>query len=675
MNKSFIVFELSLWWILPSLLVAAGLTYLLYSKKGQPWTRKQNWLLASLRFLGIFFLLLLLLEPIILRVINEVERPLIVIGVDNSASVSSIHDKAQLDQLLQSLDELKEDLKDDKDYVVELVSISGEKDSINFDAPLSDLNRFFKEVEEEFLGQNLSAVVLASDGIYNRGLAPAYRNFSYPVFTLGLGDTIPQRDVIISDVRHNLIAYAGNEFPVKINIDQEGYVDQNVNVRIAVGGKVIINEPIKLSPSGNEATFFLSEEKPGLKHYTISVTELDGEMTFANNRHEMYIDILESKKRVRMAANAPHPDMRAIRSALEETGNYEVVLDINGFTKNLVNTTFDVQILFDGVEPISGKSGIWRINGHPSGADLGPSSFLSIISKGRPDQVKPSFNSEFSKFVLNREPDRFRRFSPISVPFGDYQLSGPHEVLLYQQVGSVVTENPLLVVLDDGSRREAILVGSGIWQWRLQEYASFDDDVLFTELVQKLVQFLSIHENKKQFRVTKGLEVFTDGDVIFFDVEIYDEIFQLLEGQPYTIKIIGESNAEQQFDFVFGSANKVAKTSSLAPGTYRYEASTLVGDKRLTASGEFLVNALQQEQRNLTADHGLLKRVSNKSNGTYYHLSDFEKLSDELSDTSYQGIIRSENNSEPLMNLFWTMLVIAGLFSAEWILRRYWGGY
>jgi hypothetical protein len=675
MDRNFIVFGASFWWILPILLVAFGLAYLQYSKKGLPWSQNQNRFLAGLRFLGIVFLLLLLLEPIIRKVHNEVERPVVVIGLDNSASISAIHSEQQLADLKQSLDEWKEQLEDDNDYRVEFMSISGQRDSIGFNEPLSDLNKFFKTVEDDYLGKNLSAIILTSDGIYNRGTSPAYRNFSYPVYTLGLGDTIPQRDVTISDVRHNKIAYAGNEFPVNVKIDQFGFPNQQVEVKISSGGKVLASEPAKLNDASNEFTFFLSETEAGLKHYTVSVTESAGEMTFANNRHELYIDILESKKRVRMAAAAPHPDMRAIRSALESTGNYEVVLDIVGLGKPNDNPRFDVQILFDGIAPISGKSGVWIVNGSTTGADLGPSSFLRITPKGKPDEVLPAYNRSFSKFVLNREPERMKRYSPVSVPFGDYQLSGPFEILLYQQVGSVVTDKPLLAVMDDGGRRQAVSVGSGIWQWRLQESASYDDDLLFSELVQKLVQFLSINENKKQFRVTKGMDVFTDGDVIFFDVEIYDEIFQFVEGQPYSLKIRAEDQSQQQFDFVFGSSNKVAKTTSFPPGTYRFEATTQIGEKVLRASGEFLVNALQLEQRNLTADHRLLKQISSKSDGTYYALENLENLKKALADTSFQGIIRSETKSEPLMNQFWVLLLIAAFFSAEWVLRRYWGAY
>ena len=109
MNRSFIDFGLPIWWVLPTIIVSFGLAYWLYSKQGVPWSKNQNLILGSLRFLVVLLILLLFLNPLIRHVTNEVERPIVLIGVDNSASVEAIHSPEALklfaDQLrdLQSL--------------------------------------------------------------------------------------------------------------------------------------------------------------------------------------------------------------------------------------------------------------------------------------------------------------------------------------------------------------------------------------------------------------------------------------------------------------------------------------------------------------------------------------------------------------------------------------------
>lgn len=676
MNENLLEFEQPLWWIVPALLIAAGLSFLLYSKKNVPWGKNQNLLLGFLRFSALLLVLLLLLEPIIRHVVRTPERPLVVLALDNSASVAAVHSAEEQAAFLENLTLLANDLAEDKDYEVVLRPFVGQMDSLLFNAPVTDISAVIRSLENEYSGRNLAALALVTDGIFNRGVSPAYLPYTFPVYTLGLGDTIPQRDVSISDVRHNTVAFRGNSFPILANISQKGFAGSRVDVRLSENGQTLESRSITLNEADQEVQFLISSDAVGLRHYTVQVTEMSGEITFANNRYEVFIDILESKKQVRIAAASPHPDIRAIRQALESTGNYEVTVDIPALKKpEKMPANFDVQILFDGQAPVSGRSGIWRINTSQMGAHLKDAGFISVNVQGRPDQVIPAYNTGFSKFSLSTEPERMGNYSPLSVPFGEYTLTGPYEVLLYQQVGSVRTDKPLLAVLDDGSSRSAVSVAGGFWQWPLQEHARYGDDVLFAELVQKLVQYLSVTDQKKQFKVTRGRDVFTEGDVVHFDVEIFDDIYQPLEGQPYSIRITDEQDEVRTYEFVYGTESRTARTTRLPSGKYAYEARTTIGDKTLTERGELLVNALQLELRNLTADHQVLKQVSGKSDGRYFHLSEMEAFANTLRQSEFSGILHSHSERQPVNHLVWMLLLITALLTAEWVLRKIWGAF
>lgn len=658
------------------MIVAIGLAFLLYQKKSTPWNKNQNLILGAIRGLAILLILLLLLNPFIHQVFNEVERPLVVIGVDNSSSIAAVHSKNWRQTFTNSLDSLKEQLEASKDYRVKIITLSGKADSLNFEDTSTDYSAFFRSVEEEYSSRNLASIVLSTDGIFNRGASPAYRAFNYPVFTLGLGDTIPQRDVAIVEIRNNLIAYSGNEVPVKVKVASEGYAGRPLAVKVTEQGKTLAVQNMTINQSANEFTFLLAVEEPGLRHYSISVTEYEGEVTLVNNKRDIFIEVIESKKQILIAAKSPHPDIRAIRSVLEETENYEVTVFIERINNRPDERKFDVQILMDGVTEIANSnSGTWMINSSPLGNDLKAIPFLDIATQGRQEVVRASYNSKFSKFKLAQDIDRLVSYPPISVPFGNYNLSGPFEVLFYQQIGNVITKKPLIAVFDNGDKRQAVTVGKGIWQWRLQEAAIEDDSKLFTEMIQKLVQYLSTNENKKQFSVTKGLDVFTDDEVIYFNVEIYDDIFQTLEGQPYSLEITAEDESVSRFDFVFGAESKVARITSFPRGTYAFVARTKIGEQWLTARGDFVVDTLQLEQLQLTANHDLLKQIATQSAGTYFHLSQIDSLQNQLLRTEFKGIIHSETDRISWINSLWVMLLIAGLLSLEWGLRKFWGGY
>ena len=100
-----------------------------------------------------------------------------------------------------------------------------------------------------------------------------------------------------------------------------------------------------------------------------------------------------------------------------------------------------------------------------------------------------------------------------------------------------------------------------------------------------------------------------------------------------------------------------------------------IGDKTFTEQGEFLVENINPEYLNLTADHRMLRNLSAKTNGTFVHFSELENLQEAIAEKDFKPIMKSEEDTLSLLGSFWYFLTIFLLFSAEWMLRRYWGGY
>jgi hypothetical protein len=50
----------------------------------------------------------------------------------------------------------------------------------------------------------------------------------------------------------------------------------------------------------------------------------------------------------------------------------------------------------------------------------------------------------------------------------------------------------------DNNRKIAVLIGEGIWRWRLNEFADTGNTVAFDELFSKLVQYLSTLRRQTQ---------------------------------------------------------------------------------------------------------------------------------------------------------------------------------
>lgn len=50
---------------------------------------------------------------------------------------------------------------------------------------------------------------------------------------------------------------------------------------------------------------------------------MDNEENTINNRKDIYVEVLDSKKKILILASAPHPDIAAFKSVIEQNKNYE----------------------------------------------------------------------------------------------------------------------------------------------------------------------------------------------------------------------------------------------------------------------------------------------------------------------------------------------------------------
>ncbi|MEM8938493.1 MAG: hypothetical protein AAGC64_03995 [Bacteroidota bacterium] len=677
MARNFFQLEHSAWWVILILLVSTALAYFLYSKKNIPWNRTQNWVLFGIRSLGIFFILLLLLEPSIKKVVNTVKNPVIFLALDNSQSV--IARDADSIIIKEKINSLEKELLD-QGVEVKTILLSDD-DSLVFDHRTSRLSELFSSIDHSDV-ENHVATILLTDGIYNRGSSPLYRNYLEPVFTVGMGDTIPPKDISISRTRYNKVTYKGNETPIRFEITQQGYKGINTSVALIENGKQIAIKNLKLNADIQEVEFLISSSEEGLRHLVGSIPIENDESTEENNRTDIFLEVIDGKQKILIVASAPHPDIKAIRRSLDETDSYSTELYIPSIEDKKPKNIYDV-VVYHGAfnagvsyAPIE-RPGRWFI--------LNSESMLTAINKslpylkiktrgGQPDKVTGSFNQNFSKFTIENT-EIFEEYPPIEVPYGDYFVTGSSEILMYQKLGSAVTNKPLMIFNEDGSQKSAVLIGENIWKWKLQEAAINDNSQQFDNFITKTVQFLSVKNDKKQFRFKNRSSTFIDSEPVLFDVEVYNDIYERIYGNVVDIRITNEDKESQSYEFTDSELNNTFRAPNLSPGVYRYAASVRIGESTFKENGEFLVENINPEYLNLSANHRLLKNLSYKTGGQFIHYDEIEKLPEIMKTQNYKPILSSTENYQELTETWWYFLIIFLLFSIEWFLRKYWGGY
>lgn len=696
MQKSQLFFEVSPWLVLPCLLLGAAYAYFLYQKKG-PWSKKTNYLLAFLRFSLVAFLSVLLLAPLIALVKNTFVPPLYVVAIDNSQSVENVQTPTELLDQIPALDQKLAG----QNHEIVFRSFDNKSlrslETLRFDFPYTDIQSFLQSIVSDYEGRNLAGVIFISDGIYNRGISPEYTTFNVPIYAIGLGDTLPQTDINLKNLYYNKVAYEGNKFPIVAEIQHYGFSEEEATVSVLKDGKTISSQNIKLGNEGEiqQIEFLIEAERRGIQHYKVKLDSLPGEFTISNNEQQAFIDIIEGREKVLLAAAVPHPDVKAIHAALQENINYETSLYIPGINEAPLTATdllqYDVLILHQipfGENSVGGNAldllleaqlPKWFILGNQSNIDRFNRSngTLEIRASGNEkDQVFPSFSPSFQLFKTDEAlHDALASFPVVAVPFGSYNLSPETAVLFLQKVGQVVTEKPLFLFGKQDNLKQAVLAGEGLWKWRMQEYARHNNAKKFDELISKTVQYLSAKEDKRRFKVYPIQNEFTDTEPVIFETEVYNSLFEPIYDQAIQLQISNSAGERTSYSYTTTPSNTTFHVSGLPEGVYRYRAeSTLDGDK-VSSEGEFSIAKLELESLSLTANHNLLRKVARNSGGNFYLPDQFNELIQYLQDKETQSIIFSEEEYLPVINLPWLLVLLIALVALEWFLRKYNGSY
>ncbi|MDQ3393814.1 MAG: VWA domain-containing protein [Bacteroidota bacterium] len=692
MQNSGLLFDHSPWFVLLCLLAGIVYAFLLYQKNG-PWSKNTNYFLFGLRFFLVSIVTFLLIGPFIKQVKTNVENPTVVIAIDNSLSMANINDSISLNNTLATLAKLKTSLEE-QDQKVEIMTLDENEritslQEISFTNQKTDLQNLLKNIQSDFEGRNISGTILVTDGIYNQGISPIYNPYSYKIFTVGMGDTVPQIDLNLKNLYFNKIAYQGNKFPVVAEVFNTGFAGEAAIVTIKRNNKILSTKNVALTKSDEiySVEFLLEADITGIQHYVVEVQHKEGEFTKENNIKHAYIDVVEGKEKVLLVAQSPHPDIKAIRYALEKNENYEISLfipDLQEHKEEKYDLIIFHQVPGEQANPmvtklLSNNIPKWFIVGNNTNLNLfnSQNQFMQInMMRGERDKVTPAYNEYFKAFNIKSELRNIvGSFPPVSVPFGNYKFPADSEIILYQKVGNVVTEKPLLVIGRDRNSKTAIMLGDGMWQWRLQEFAKTGKQEAFDELVSKMVQYLSAKDDKRKFKVYPINNEFDGSEPVIIENEVYNDIFERIYNQNIDLELISENGEKYNYNYIVTEANSQYRIGGLQEGLYNLKATTVINNKKESSQGAFTINSVQLESLNLTADHNMLKRLSIDNDGKYFHYSDLNKLQEEFNTLEAKGVITSSVVLQPIINIKWLFFILLILISTEWFIRKYNGSY
>jgi len=666
----------------------SGLLYYYQFKKKR--VSKINLLiLFFLRFITISSLCILLLEPIYYKIDKKIEKPIIVFAQDNSQSIllckdSTYYQTAYIDSISYLLAKLEEHFDVAKYSFASKVS---SEPKFNYTENITNISELNAELKARYFGRNIGAVVLASDGLLNYGSNPLYSNNNLlqqlPVYCIAMGDTNVRKDLSIKSVLNNKIVSLGNDFPVEIQILANKYLNKNINISIYYKSQLLLSKDTLITRDKEliDIKLILKADKIGKRSYKIKISELEDEVTFLNNSSSFYIEVLERKNNILILSEAPHPDIAAIKWVLNDKLNNNVELTLaRNFSWNISKYNL---IIFhkpskNTLEKIISKDIMSKIPTlYITGNNLSNKEFnklnsgVEIVNHSGTSDVDAVLNNDFVLFSLGESFNKtINSYPPLSVPFASNYISKGSQTLIYQKIGLEKTSYPLITLSDVSEIRKGVVIGEGLWKWKMYEYEHNSNAKVFKNLFSKIVNFLVSTKNKDRFIIDIDNE-FLDNQKIIFNAQLYNKNYELINNQQVDVRIFVDSNEVLQKLMLPKDDYYKLNINRLPSGKYSYIAKTSIGDEKFIKKGSFIIIERNIELTNLKADHNFLNILSKSNNASVFNDKNISGIYDSI--LARNDVVNISHKTKIVDDVIkWKIIfyLLCFFLSVEWFLRK-----
>ena len=293
-------------------------------------------------------------------------------------------------------------------------------------------------------------------------------------------------------------------------------------------------------------------------------------------------------------------------------------------------------------------------------------------TNGSLQDVFANLTPNFTVFNLPADATKqLNEYDPLQMPFGNLSINGNYLAVLNQRIGKVNTQSPLWFFIEQNGKKAGYLLGEGLWKWKLEEAKSDQNFSLVNELITKTVQYLSVKDDKRKFKVYSGKNTYEENEQVLLNASLYNDAYEAVNTPD--VKVVIKNEQGKVFNYTFSKFGNTYQLNvgTLPAGNYTYVASTSLGDKNYKANGAFYVSTLIVEYQQTTANHQLLYSMSQQTNGKMLQPISLLSIADELEKSDQVKTINYEDRKyEELINFKWLFALILVLLSTEWFMRK-----
>ena len=693
-------------WIVILIAGALALSYWTY-QRASGLSATWRWVLTGLRSLAFLVLLLILLNPVI-SINEERTSPLrLALLFDNSQSTTI--EKGTYDGERRYRDVMRiltTDTADEREHVVietygfdaELFPVSSPEE-LTLDGTRTNIDRGLADFLE--LLDQQEALIVVTDGIVTSGRDPSATasQMPIPVYTVGIGDTSRQNDIVVQRVTHNPTASLNSSLTVEASILNDGFPDRDILVQLRHEDQVIQEQTIRSSEmrSVQQVRFEIMLEEEGLQQFQVHVPEIPGEWTAENNTRWFSVDVRDDRLRILHLAYEVHPDVRNVRRFLRE--DKQIALEsrtwiardryVEGELPDRPDT-LDLVILqgFPHVDLNDAHAGkvadrfsenaLFLIGS--AGQDV---SRLSTLFSGElPIRFQSGYRWQDVQFHLPAErsshavldfemPDDLR-VTPIRGGIRDAGTTANAAALLRTTYRGNETQAPLLAVQTIGNRNISQLNAYNMYLWSLSTRKETRD--FWEDLLNNIIKWTAAQPDEELLNITPAEPVFQLGEPVVLNGFLRNESGEPEENAVIDMVLDSDNIDERRYVMSNESGGRYQlEIGNLPEGSYRFTGMAKRGDREIdTRTGQFTVGGVNREYLDTVRDDDLLRFIAQVSGGQFLPHERAEDLFAIL-DEQIGFEQRLETTSETLSlhrNPLWFILVIL-LLTLEWGIRKY----
>lgn len=663
--------------LLLSVLLAGGLSFFQYYYKAGTRSKIHGYL-ALLRFITIFGLLLLLINPIISRTTLEIQKTPLPVVVDNSASIADL--KANV-AALELFRKITSDKRLQEKFEIQSYQFDTDFEpsaQFNFKGTQTDIDAAAKNLKSIYKNKTFPTILI-SDGNQTSGNDYVYGfDPNNKVYPLVVGDTTTYTDLKVSQLNVNKYAFHKNKFPVEVFLQYSGTKSINAEFSISQGNTVYNKQTVAFSASKKSAiiSILLPADKTGLQVFKASLQSKETEKNKYNNIKNFAVEVIDQKSEIAIISSINHPDIGALKRAIETNPQRKVTIvkprDIKALSDYnvliLYQPNADFKTIFDN-NKLAGVNTL-IITGNNTDFQFLNMNQNSLVFKmsSQSEDYMADFSMQFNLFAT--DDIGFGNFPPLQNAFGTVTANENVDVLLSSRIRNIATNAPLLAFTENQGKRSAFLLGENIWKWRLQSHVdnkSFEKFDVFTD---KIIQFLASNNARKSL-VVNHESFYNSGEAIEITAQYFNKNYEFDEKARLTIAVTNKQTKQtKNYDLLKSNNAYKVNLDGLPAGQYNFTVKEL--NSKTTYNGYFEILDFDIEKQFVNPDLGKLKQLATQTQGTVFMPNQLETLIKTLLDNNdYKAIQKSVVQKIPLIDWIWLLVLIAISLATEWFVRKY----